>query len=112
MSLTRQQSLLKEVKQNKAKLLKLLENRSFISDLWPGEANFVLIRVSEAEELLSFCAARDVILVYLMRRAPMMRIRGHVDHVTFEFYAESGRPNEGPPDIQLTRPRVAPQRFH
>ena len=60
--LSRQQRLLKEVQTNKQTLLSILENRPFILDIWPGEANFVLIRCTRATELLSFCAARGVIL--------------------------------------------------
>ncbi len=58
----RQQHMLKEVQINKKRLLSLLESRSFITNIWPGEANFVLLRVREAEDLLSFCAGRGVIL--------------------------------------------------
>ncbi len=58
----RQHRMLKEVQVNKKHLLKLLAGHSFIRDIWPGEANFVLLRVFDAEDLLSFCAGRGVIL--------------------------------------------------
>jgi len=58
----RQQRMLGEVRENKKRLLKLLENRSFITKTWPGEANFVLIQVPRAEKLLNFCAGKGVIL--------------------------------------------------
>ena len=58
----RQQRMLKEVQENKKRLLSLLADRSFIQNTWPGEANFVLIQVREAEDFLSFCAGRGVIL--------------------------------------------------
>jgi len=60
--LDRQQQLLAQVQRNKQRLLSILENRSFIHDIWPGEANFVLLRIGSADELLAFCAARGVIL--------------------------------------------------
>lgn len=60
--LSRQQRLLKKVQYNKQALLSILENRPFILDIWPGEANFVLIRSMQSLELLSFCADRGVIL--------------------------------------------------
>ncbi len=60
--LARQQRLLAQLQHNKTRLLALLDNRPFIIDTWPGEANFVLIRTLRADELLSFCAAREVIL--------------------------------------------------
>jgi len=58
----RQQQMLEAVRENKKRLLKLLENRSFITKTWPGEANFVLIHVQKSEDLLSFCAGRGIIL--------------------------------------------------
>lgn len=58
----RQKQMLKQVRENKAFLLDLLTDRSFIQSMWPGEANFVLIRVSHAEDLLGFCANRGLIL--------------------------------------------------
>jgi histidinol-phosphate aminotransferase len=61
-TLGRQKRLLSEVALNKTRLLSILEDRSFISELWPGEANFVLFRSDRADELLTFCAARGVIL--------------------------------------------------
>ena len=58
----RQQRMLKQVQENKKCLLSLLAGRAFITNIWPGEANFVLLQVCEAEDLLSFCAGRGVIL--------------------------------------------------
>jgi histidinol-phosphate aminotransferase len=58
----RQQRMLKEVQENKERLLSLLKGRSFVTNIWPGEANFVLLQVFDAEGLLSFCAGRGVIL--------------------------------------------------
>lgn len=58
----RQQRMLERVRENKKRLLKLLENRPFITKTWPGEANFVLIQVHKAQDLLRFCAGKGVIL--------------------------------------------------
>jgi histidinol-phosphate aminotransferase len=60
--MARQRQMLTEVLKNKAQLLAVLKGRSFIRDIWPGEANFVLLRTTRAEELLTYCAARGVIL--------------------------------------------------
>ena len=60
--LGRQQQILREVELNKVRLLSILENRPFIRDLWPGEANFVLLRADNSDDFLTFCAARGVIL--------------------------------------------------
>jgi len=60
--LEKQQRLLREVAGNKRLLLEALGNRPFIRQLSPGEANFVLIQVDDARELLGFCADRGVIV--------------------------------------------------
>jgi len=60
--LGRQQKLLTEVQRNKTRLLLILQSRPFIRDIWPGEANFVLLRVDNPDGFLTFCAARGVIL--------------------------------------------------
>jgi histidinol-phosphate aminotransferase len=57
-----QQKMLAQLKKNKDRLLSILENRSFILQSWPGEANFVLIKTNRAGELLEFCARRSIIL--------------------------------------------------
>jgi len=58
----RQRSLMREIGDNKHFLLQTLENRDFIREVIPGCANFVLIRVEHASELLSFAASRNVII--------------------------------------------------
>lgn len=68
--LGRQRDLLAEVARNKQTLLEALAGRSFLHEVIPGEANFVLLRLASeappketaAEALLTFCAARGVIL--------------------------------------------------
>jgi len=58
----RQQRLLRELADNKLLLLELLQGRSWIRQLWPGEANFVLLAVDDAAALLAHCAAQNIIL--------------------------------------------------
>jgi len=60
--LLRQKELLGEICENKQLLLSVLQKRSFVLDTWPGEANFVLLRVKDARALLAHCAAHGVIL--------------------------------------------------
>jgi histidinol-phosphate aminotransferase len=76
--LARQRDLLAEVARNKRALLEALAGRPFLSEILPGEANFVLVRVGSgvnsgvdsaagtgadpAGALLGFCAERGVIL--------------------------------------------------
>lgn len=57
-----QRQLLDEVAENKRILVRELESRSFVRRLFPGEANFVLIRVDDADGLIGFCADRGVII--------------------------------------------------
>jgi histidinol-phosphate aminotransferase len=58
----RQQEMLQAIRDNKRRLVKLLTDRPSVVNIWPGEANFVLLNVLKPGELLSFCAARGVIL--------------------------------------------------
>ena len=60
--LLRQQELLREIHDNKLILLSMLQRRSFVLDLWPGEANFILLRAKDASGILAYCASRGVIL--------------------------------------------------
>lgn len=60
--LERQRIRLAELRDNKESLLALLEDRPFVLESWPGEANFVLLRVTDAENLLAHCARHGVIL--------------------------------------------------
>jgi histidinol-phosphate aminotransferase len=58
----RQQELLHEITQNKKLLLSMLRKCSWVLDLWPGEANFVLLRVKHADRLLAHCASQGVVV--------------------------------------------------
>jgi histidinol-phosphate aminotransferase len=60
--LEKQLALLVELKSNKQSLLHELSGLTRIREIIPGEANFVLIRVDEPDELLGFCAASGVII--------------------------------------------------
>lgn len=60
--LEKQQHLMSEVSANKEFLLRQLESREFIRNIIPGEANFVLIQVDNADELLTHCAEHGVII--------------------------------------------------
>lgn len=61
-TLQKQAELLEEVRNNKTRLLAMLRDRPFAHRVFPGEANFVLIRVSDAAGLLDYCARRGVVL--------------------------------------------------
>jgi histidinol-phosphate aminotransferase len=60
--LAKQQRLMSEIGTNKELLLRQLEGRKFIRNIIPGEANFVLIRVDNADGLLTHCAELGVII--------------------------------------------------
>lgn len=56
----RQADMLRALAEEKACLLRDLTARPWVRDLWPGEANFVLIRVDDGPSLVAHCAARGV----------------------------------------------------
>ena len=60
--LEKQKHLLHELRDSKQVLLDKLAPLGFIREIFPGEANFVLIRVDQPGELLTFCANRGVII--------------------------------------------------
>ena len=60
--LEKQKQSLARLKNNKQFLLNSLNKLSFIDEIIPGEANFVLIRVDNPDEILTFCATRGVII--------------------------------------------------
>ena len=58
----RQQAMMARLRDNKLRLVETLQRRPFISGILVGQANFVLIRVQRAEDLVSFCASNGVVL--------------------------------------------------
>jgi histidinol-phosphate aminotransferase len=60
--LKKQKKSLIHLQSNKQFLLESLRGLSFIREILPGEANFVLIRVDNPDEVLTFCAANGVII--------------------------------------------------
>ncbi len=55
-----QATLLLTLAREKGRLVRELTGRPWVRDLWPGEANFVLIRVDDGPALVSHCAAQGV----------------------------------------------------
>jgi histidinol-phosphate aminotransferase len=55
-----QSRMLAEVSNAKSTLLKFLADCDWVERVWPGEANFVLLRVNDAEALTGFCAEQGV----------------------------------------------------
>ncbi len=55
-----QQVALTEIARNKACLLEILQGLGFVRQLWPGHANFVLLRVDDSAALLAHCAAQGI----------------------------------------------------
>jgi len=58
----RQRELMREIENNKRYLLRILRNRDFVHEIIPGHANFVLIHVDNARDLLAFSASKGVII--------------------------------------------------
>lgn len=55
-----QETLLLTLAREKGRLVRELTGRPWVRDLWPGEANFVLIRVDDGPALVRHCAAEGV----------------------------------------------------
>lgn len=55
-----QTRMLREVRDEKRRLARELTARPWVRDLWPGEANFVLIRVDDGPALVRHCADAGV----------------------------------------------------
>jgi histidinol-phosphate aminotransferase len=55
-----QADMLNTIAEGKAQLLGQLEAKAWVTDIWPGEANFVLTRVDKARALVAFCASRGI----------------------------------------------------
>jgi histidinol-phosphate aminotransferase len=56
----RQAEMLRALEREKGRLVRELAARAWVRDLWPGEANFVLIRVDDGPALVRHCAERGV----------------------------------------------------
>ena len=59
-SINRQQQFVKTVRQGRADLYGFLSNCDWVTEIWNSEANFILIRVADADELVSWCAGRGI----------------------------------------------------
>lgn len=57
---SRQQLMLREVRDNKQLLLDCLRDQAFLQGIWAGKANFVLLRVTDAPGLVAHCASRGI----------------------------------------------------
>lgn len=55
-----QQAFLNKIAANKSRLLEILEGRRFVERIWPGHANFVLLRVHDSAALVRHCANRGI----------------------------------------------------
>jgi len=60
--LEKQKISLARLKKNKLFLLESLHKYSFIEEIIPGEANFILVRVRKPDQVLTFCARQGVII--------------------------------------------------
>ena len=55
-----QAAMLAELATQKTRLVERLRQTPWVEALWPGEANFVLVRVDQAPDLVAHCAANGV----------------------------------------------------
>lgn len=59
-AINRQRQFVESVQQGKADLLEFLLACNWIKKVMPSEANFILLRVSNADELVSWCTQRGI----------------------------------------------------
>ena len=57
---TRQQRLLATVREGKRDLLEFLEQCAWVEEIWPGEANFVLLKLADAAAMVDWCARHGI----------------------------------------------------
>jgi len=55
-AISRHQQLLEMVREGKRDLLEFLTKCDWVRELWEGEANFVLLRIADAGEMVNWCA--------------------------------------------------------
>jgi len=58
--ISRQKAFVETVRQGKADLHRFLLACDWVKEAWEGEANFILVRVADGSELVSWCAARGI----------------------------------------------------
>jgi histidinol-phosphate aminotransferase len=56
----RQAGMLRAVRARKARLLEFLRERAWALEIWPGDANFVLLRVADAGALVDWCGQHNI----------------------------------------------------
>jgi len=57
---TQQQRLLATVREGKRDLLEFLEQCAWVEEIWPGEANFVLLKLADAAAMVDWCARHGI----------------------------------------------------
>ena len=57
---TRQQQLVDSVRQGRAEMYTFLKQYDWVKGIWQSAANFILLRVSDARDLVESCAARGI----------------------------------------------------
>ncbi|MCF6226137.1 MAG: histidinol-phosphate transaminase [Xanthomonadales bacterium] len=60
--LSLQQQQLQALANNKQRLFTILKAQNYITDIWPGDANFILIRLDDASGLMRYCGQQNIIL--------------------------------------------------
>ena len=56
----KQREMITSVMARKADFLEFLEQQTWVLEIWPGEANFVLLRVGDAGGLVDWCGQHDI----------------------------------------------------
>lgn len=59
-AITSQRQLVESVSQGRVELSAYLKKFNFVNEIWQSAANFILLRVSDARELVDWCAGRGI----------------------------------------------------
>jgi histidinol-phosphate aminotransferase len=59
-SILKQSEMIASVMIRKAELLEFLEHQAWALEIWPGDANFILLQVEDAGSLVDWCSRRDI----------------------------------------------------
>jgi len=61
-ALAQQRTQIENIQANKTSFLQKLPQWEFVKTVWPGQANFVLVEVENADALMAHCLQSDVVL--------------------------------------------------
>ncbi len=59
-AISRQQQFMEMVRQGKTAMVEFLSKQEWVREIWQGEANFILLRVADAVDVVNWCADNGI----------------------------------------------------